>query len=119
MCLALICASGRWWALLLLRMLRTQHSDRCAMSAQAHSEAGASKELKKAGHRHRNPICFRIDAFHANVLVAYASDRITTKQALREAGGVRRDVRSQRLYQNFTLGQRVKLRLAEPADVPL
>ena len=43
----------------------------------------------------------------------------TTKQALGEAGGVRRDVTAQRLDKNFTLGQRVKLRLAEPINAAL
>ena len=60
-----------------------------------------------------------VDGLHANGLVSYASDRITTKQALREARGVRRDVRAQSFHMNFTLGQRVKLRLSEPINAAL
>ena len=67
----------------------------------------------------KSGFCFRVDGLHANGLVSYASDRITTKQALREARGVRRDVLAQRLDKNFTLGQRVKLRLSEPSNAAL
>ena len=118
MCLALICAPGRWWRSLLLRMLRTRHSDRCAMSALADSAPGASKGLKSARHRPQNPICFRVDGSHANGLVSYASDakQLHNKQTLGEARGVRCDKLAQRLDKNFTLWQRVKLRLAEPVD---
>ena len=67
----------------------------------------------------RNPICFGSMDGHANI-VSYASDaKLTTKQALREAARIRCDVLAQRLDVNFTLGQRVKLRLAEPINAAL
>ena len=68
----------------------------------------------------RNPICFGSMDGHANGLLSYAFDaKLTTKQALREAARIRCDVLAERLDVNFTLGQRVKLRLAKPADALL
>ena len=67
------------------------------------------------------PDLFRVDGLHANGLVSYAFDgKVTTSKSLGEAARVRRnDVRMERFYEYFTLGQRVKLRLAEPVDALL
>ena len=66
------------------------------------------------------PDLFRVDGLHANGLLSYAFDaKLTTKQALGEAASVWRDVPAQRLDKNFTLGQRVKLRLSEPINAAL
>ena len=68
----------------------------------------------------KKPDLVRLDGLHANGLVSYAFDaNLTTKQALREAAQVRGDVRPERFDVNFTLGQRVKLRLAEPLNAAL
>ena len=65
--------------------------------------------------------CFGVDGFTRTDSYHTPPTRndSTTKQALGEAGGVRRDVTAQRLDKNFTLGQRVKLRLAEPINAAL
>ena len=67
------------------------------------------------------PDLFRVDGLHANGLVSYAFDgKVTTNKSLGEAARVRRDAhRAQRFYEYFALGQRVKLRLAEPVDALL
>ena len=68
----------------------------------------------------KNRFAFGSTDMHANGLVSYAFDaKITTKQALGEAATVRCDVRPQRLDVNFTLGQRVKLRLSESINAAL
>ena len=66
-------------------------------------------------------VCVRVDGFHSNGLVSYAFDAIQlhNKQYLGEAAHVRCDKLAQRLDKNFTLGQRVKLRRAEPIDALL
>ena len=95
------------------------------MLAPAHSMLGASKRPKSARSRPAPSLqigfCFRLDGLHANGLVSYAFDakQLHNKQHLREAGGVRRDVLPHYLYHSFTLGQRVKLRLAEPINAAL
>ena len=92
--------------------------------ALAHSMSGASARPNARGAappQAQIGFCFRLDGLHATGLVSYAFDaKLTTKQALGEAARVRRDPdRAQRLDENFTLWQRVKLRLAEPVDALL
>ena len=93
------------------------------MLARTHSiQARAQGPCRGAavGGPGTNRVLFRVDGLHANGLVSYAFDaKITTKQALGEAATVRCDVRPQRLDVNFTLGQRVKLRLSESINAAL
>ena len=92
------------------------------MLTQPYSLAGASNK-PKITHRFwdKNPICFRVEGLHANSYhTPSTQNNSTTKQALGEAARVRRDPdRAQRLDENFTLWQRVKMRLAEPVDALL
>ena len=84
--------------------------------------SGASARPNPRAARRPSPqigFCFRVEGLHANGLVSYVSDRITTKQALREAARVRCDELPQCFYKFFTLGQRVKLRLSEPINAAL
>ena len=94
------------------------------MPALRGSVSGEHKAHPRAAARPSPQIgfCFRVDGLHANGLASYASDakQFHNKQALGEAARVRRDPdRAQRLDENFTLWQRVKLRLAEPVDALL
>ena len=93
------------------------------MLARTHSiQARAQGPCRGAavGGPGTNRVLFRVDGLHANGIVSYAVDaKLTTKQVLGEAATVWCDVRPQRLDVNFTLGQRVKLRLAEPIDALL
>ena len=82
--------------------------------------SGASNKPKITHRLAQKPDLFRVDGLHANGLVSYAFDgKVTTNKSLGEAARVRRDPRPNRFYVNFTLSQRVKLRLAEPIDALL
>ena len=119
------CADLRSWALVALAVAQdAAHTAQRSMRDVRSSGFSARREQraqKRSDTAPKTRFVFgstdrtRTDSYHTPP----TRGNSTTKQALGEAASVWRDVPAQRLDKNFTLGQRVQLRLAEPADAPL